>query len=225
MLSWFRMETQADHFGSVFVFNFEVERGLERLRGIKCWTDGFFWNPSRNFLLYREADRRVLDLTLIRTIKKPIRRTTPILVSINTTLVRSSTTFNSDGLMKGVLTLGFLTKYNEYRLFFAIGDVSQQLFFTSRIEDVENGRLRCLLSPPELGSLALDINSEYLVTAHFRNSANLKLATMVLHAREADDLESPSSSPSCRRSRHGNFSHKIILIDMTTTVLRQEKRS
>ena len=70
------METQADHFGSVFVFNFEVERGLERLRGIKCWTDGFFWNPSRN-LLYREADRRALDLTLIRTIKKPIRRTTP----------------------------------------------------------------------------------------------------------------------------------------------------
>ena len=111
------METQADHFGSVFVFNFEVERGLERLRGIKCWTDGFFWNPSRN-LLYREADRRALDLTLIRTIKKPILRTTPLLMSINTTLVRNSTNFNSDGLMKGVLTLSFLSEYNEYRIFF-----------------------------------------------------------------------------------------------------------
>ena len=40
--------------GSVFVFD-EVESGIKR------WTDGFFWSPSRilgNFLLYRETDKR-----------------------------------------------------------------------------------------------------------------------------------------------------------------------
>lgn len=39
--------------GSVFVFD-------EEESGIKRWTDGFFWSPSRilgNFLLYRETDK------------------------------------------------------------------------------------------------------------------------------------------------------------------------
>ena len=84
--------------------------------------------------------------------------------------------------------------------------------------------------PPELGSLALDISSEYLVTAHFRNPAKVEIgadgeACYRGDSREVDDLESPSSSPSRRSSRHGNFSHKMFLIDMTTKVLCQEKRS
>ena len=40
--------------GSVFVFD-EAESGIKR------WTDGFFWSPSRilgNFLLYRETEKR-----------------------------------------------------------------------------------------------------------------------------------------------------------------------
>jgi hypothetical protein len=40
--------------GSVFVFD-------EDESGIKRWTDGFFWSPSRilgNFLLYRETEKR-----------------------------------------------------------------------------------------------------------------------------------------------------------------------
>ncbi|KAJ7719429.1 Gti1/Pac2 family-domain-containing protein [Mycena maculata] len=40
--------------GSVFVFD-------EDESGIKRWTDGYFWSPSRilgNFLLYRETERR-----------------------------------------------------------------------------------------------------------------------------------------------------------------------
>lgn len=40
--------------GSVFVFD-------EDESGIKRWTDGFFWSPSRilgNFLIYRETEKR-----------------------------------------------------------------------------------------------------------------------------------------------------------------------
>jgi Gti1/Pac2 family transcription factor len=44
--------------GSVFVFD-------EDESGIKRWTDGFFWSPSRilgNFLLYRETEKRGASL-------------------------------------------------------------------------------------------------------------------------------------------------------------------
>ncbi|KAG8984332.1 hypothetical protein FRB94_006134 [Tulasnella sp. JGI-2019a] len=47
--------------GSVFVFE-------EEESGIKRWTDGFLWSPSRilgNFLLYRETDKRHPDGTPI----------------------------------------------------------------------------------------------------------------------------------------------------------------
>ena len=40
--------------GAVFIFSVEES-------GIKRWTDGFFWSPSRilgNFLLYRETEKR-----------------------------------------------------------------------------------------------------------------------------------------------------------------------
>lgn len=49
--------------GSVFVFD-------EDESGIKRWTDGFFWSPSRilgNFLLYRETDKRGAGHRGVRT--------------------------------------------------------------------------------------------------------------------------------------------------------------
>jgi hypothetical protein len=45
--------------GSVFVFD-ETESGVKR------WTDGRLWSPSRilgNFLIYRELERKTLDAT------------------------------------------------------------------------------------------------------------------------------------------------------------------
>jgi hypothetical protein len=106
--------------GSVFVFD-------EDESGIKRWTDGLFWSPSRilgNFLLYRETDKRgnrnaradpeesdVLkpDGTLSRPksdvaavgIDKHRERT--LLGSLT-----NSYKFKPDGLMKKVCTILFL---------------------------------------------------------------------------------------------------------------------
>lgn len=54
--------------GSVFVFD-------EDESGIKRWTDGFFWSPSRilgNFLLYRETDKRGAGHRGVRSDPHPI---------------------------------------------------------------------------------------------------------------------------------------------------------
>ena len=54
-----------------------------------------------------------------------------------------------------------------------IGGVSQHLISYYKIEDVENGRLRCPSSLPELASL--DISPEYLDKQHFRNPPKVEI--------------------------------------------------
>lgn len=105
--------------GSVFVFD-------EDESGIKRWTDGFFWSPSRilgNFLLYRETDkkgsnqRNGKDVETVEfdsskvdgTLSRP--KTDPGHPSVDKqrerTLVGSLTNsykFKPDGLMKKVAT-------------------------------------------------------------------------------------------------------------------------
>ena len=54
--------------GSVFVFD-------EDESGIKRWTDGFFWSPSRilgNFLLYRETEKRGAGHRSARMEREPV---------------------------------------------------------------------------------------------------------------------------------------------------------
>lgn len=106
--------------GSVFVFD-------EDESGIKRWTDGLFWSPSRilgNFLLYREIDKRgnggrsakegeISELDNIKvdgTLSRP--RSDPGHLGVNKqrerTLLGSLTNvyrFKQDGLMKKVTSL------------------------------------------------------------------------------------------------------------------------
>jgi Gti1/Pac2 family transcription factor len=100
--------------GSVFVFD-------EDESGIKRWTDGFFWSPSRilgNFLLYRETHKRGnrstraadndVDLrTTESSLSRPKNETGSIVLdksrerSVHGSLT-NSLRFKSDGLMKKV---------------------------------------------------------------------------------------------------------------------------
>ena len=115
--------------GSVFVFD-EVESGIKR------WTDGFFWSPSRilgNFLLYRETDKRGAGHRSTRldtdTNDDDSKAESQLLSRPKTdnasmgvdkhkerTLVGSLTNsykFKPDGLMKKVSFLGFLLNDNN----------------------------------------------------------------------------------------------------------------
>ncbi|PBK64730.1 hypothetical protein ARMSODRAFT_940993 [Armillaria solidipes] len=185
--------------GSVFVFD-------EDESGIKRWTDGFFWSPSRilgNFLLYRETDKRgpshrgrgdeqqqeAEDFSTENPAnRRP--RTDGRLLSVakhrERSLVGSLTNsykFKPDGLMKKTFSLN-------------IGGVAQHLISYYKVEDVENGRLRSPSSLPELASL--DISPEYLDKTHFRNPPKVEIGAdgIPRYRGDADDIDtSPTLSP------------------------------
>ncbi|KAJ4476461.1 Gti1/Pac2 family-domain-containing protein [Lentinula edodes] len=188
--------------GSVFVFD-------EEESGIKRWTDGFFWSPSRilgNFLLYRETDKRgpghkgarpqeeaaeVPDASPsseTHSLSRPKSETSNNHLGFDKLRERSlmgsltnSYKFKSDGLMKKTFSL-------------SIGGVAQHLISYYRIEDVENGRLRSPSSLPELASL--DISPEYLDKTHFRNPPKVEVGPdgVPRYRGEADDIEAVSTS-------------------------------
>ncbi|KAI3615058.1 camp-independent regulatory protein [Moniliophthora roreri] len=178
--------------GSVFVFD-------EDESGIKRWTDGFFWSPSRilgNFLLYRETDKkssgrsRGVDVTEIgdesNSLSKPKDGSQAGTEKLRERNLMGSLTnnykFKSDGLMKKTFSL-------------TIGGVAQHLISYYRVEDVENGRLRSPSSLPELASLS--ISPEYLDKTHFRNPPKVEVGPdgVPRYRGEADDVEIGTRAP------------------------------
>ncbi|PFH53642.1 hypothetical protein AMATHDRAFT_54865 [Amanita thiersii Skay4041] len=181
--------------GSVFVFD-------EDESGIKRWTDGFFWSPSRilgNFLLYRETDKRGSGSRGSRSdalndqeagkdtqgLSRP--KADGIHTSMDKTRERilmgsltNSYKFKPDGLMKKTFSL-------------TIGGVSQHLISYYKVEDVESGRLRSPSSLPELASL--DISPEYLDKTHFRNPPKVEMGPdgILRYRGEADDIDTSPS--------------------------------
>ncbi|KAJ7186487.1 Gti1/Pac2 family-domain-containing protein [Mycena filopes] len=158
--------------GSVFVFD-EGESGIRR------WTDGRVWSPSRvlgNFLIYREMGgsagsgrRRAAsdaeDAMPARTTRDSLSRPRKTAGkakppgmdrSRERTLVGSLTDgnkFKRDGLMKKTLSV-------------SIAGVAQHLISYYKVSDVEAGRLRAPSSLPELASLNID--PTLLHPDHFR---------------------------------------------------------
>ncbi|EOR04117.1 cAMP-independent regulatory protein pac2 [Wallemia ichthyophaga EXF-994] len=153
--------------GSVFVFD-------EHESGIKRWTDGLIWSPSRilgNFLIYRETH-------------KPKRNAT---ASVNQQQSYSLESFNYDPnnqnssddeneseKAKERSLVGSLTKSDMFKsnglvkktMSLSFNGSAQHLISYYRVEDVQKGRLRSPSTLPEFQSLA--ISQEYLVNSNFR---------------------------------------------------------
>ncbi|KAJ6463728.1 Gti1/Pac2 family-domain-containing protein, partial [Mycena vitilis] len=161
--------------GSVFVFD-------EDESGIKRWTDGFFWSPSRilgNFLLYRETDkkgsghgrRRGVDVGVEmemdigddggggESLSRPRGETKHTADRHRERTLMGSLTnnykFKPDGLMKKARTFSV-----------NIAGVPQHLISYYKVSDVESGRLRTPSFLPELA--ALEINPTLLERGNFR---------------------------------------------------------
>ncbi|KAF7727194.1 hypothetical protein EC973_007892 [Apophysomyces ossiformis] len=147
--------------GSVFVFD-------ERESGIKRWTDGRVWSPSRilgNFLIYRELDKRALNdkKTSLsdarqRSYSADHQATSETTIDRNRErqLVGSlsdSYKFRKDGLIKKTMSI-------------VINGVSQHLISYYHPKDVLHNKLRTPSSVPELASL--EISPELLVKQNFR---------------------------------------------------------
>ncbi|KAF9220621.1 hypothetical protein BS17DRAFT_848460 [Gyrodon lividus] len=191
--------------GSVFVFD-------EDESGIKRWTDGFFWSPSRilgNFLLYRETDKRGAGHRGARpdpadSINEHSQYNVDGARLDGQSLSRPKGEASSLGVdrHRERVLVGSLTNSYKFKsdglmkktFSLSIGGVSQHLISYYKIEDVEQGRLRSPSSLPELASL--DISPEYLDKTHFRNPPKVEIGVdgIPRYRGEADEVEpSPSS--------------------------------
>ncbi|KAG0164299.1 hypothetical protein DFQ28_010538 [Apophysomyces sp. BC1034] len=146
--------------GSVFVFD-------ERESGIKRWTDGRVWSPSRilgNFLIYRELDKRALNDKKMSLSDARQRSYSADHPASDSTIDRNrerqlvgslsdSYKFRKDGLIKKTMSI-------------VINGVSQHLISYYHPQDVLQNKLRTPSSVPELASL--EISPELLVKQNFR---------------------------------------------------------
>ncbi|KAI8985904.1 Gti1/Pac2 family-domain-containing protein [Pilobolus umbonatus] len=149
--------------GSVFVFD-------EKESGIKRWTDGLVWSPSRilgNFLIYRELDKKLpgdrkLSLPSYDTRRRSIGTDQSGLTAEITVngrerrLVGSlsdSYRFRKDGLIKKTMSI-------------VVNGISQHLISYYHPNDIRNSRLRTPSAVPELASL--EISPDLLIKQNFR---------------------------------------------------------
>ncbi|KAI9478858.1 MAG: Gti1/Pac2 family-domain-containing protein [Benjaminiella poitrasii] len=157
--------------GSVFVFD-------ERESGIKRWTDGLVWSPSRilgNFLIYRELDKRVpgdKKLSISSASSNDSRQRSysadqsamggVVSTAISTDRNRErrlvgslsdSYRFRKDGLIKKTMSI-------------MVNGVAQHLISYYLPSDIIANKLRTPSSVPELASL--EISPDLLVKQNFR---------------------------------------------------------
>ncbi|KAI8066954.1 Gti1/Pac2 family-domain-containing protein [Gilbertella persicaria] len=147
--------------GSIFVFD-------ERESGIKRWTDGRVWSPSRilgNFLIYRELDKKATGEKRMSNnsniMSSPARRS----FSLDNTIIdrnkerqligslSDSYRFKEDGLIKKTMSV-------------IVNGVAQHLISYYDPNEVLQEKLRSPSSVPELASL--EISPELLVKQNFR---------------------------------------------------------
>ncbi|CAE6353283.1 Transcriptional regulator MIT1 OS=Saccharomyces cerevisiae (strain ATCC 204508 / S288c) GN=MIT1 PE=1 SV=1 [Rhizoctonia solani AG-1 IB] len=190
--------------GSVFVFD-------EDESGIKRWTDGLLWSPSRilgNFLLYRETDKKG---TSSNANAQSASNESPLLVSdpANTSPPsrKDSTTSlsrpkdgraqadrNRERALVGSLTNSYKFKPDgmmKKTFSLTVNGSTQHLISYYKVADVEEGRLRTPSSLPELS--VLDISPEYLDKTHFRCPPKVEIDAdgVPRYRGEADEPDSP----------------------------------
>ncbi|KAI8148446.1 Gti1/Pac2 family-domain-containing protein [Fennellomyces sp. T-0311] len=208
--------------GSVFVFD-------ERESGIKRWTDGRVWSPSRilgNFLIYRELDKRAPGE------KRYSAATATSAAAAGDMRQRSysadhghvtspggggsmdrgrerqlvgslsdSYKFRKDGLIKKTMSI-------------VVNGVAQHLISYYHPDDVLQGTLRSPTSVPELASL--EISPELLVKQNFR------IPPMVEPAYDGSDPSqlSPLTPPDSMAGSYGDRRMQHSLRSMSVGSLR-----
>ncbi|KAJ7177315.1 Gti1/Pac2 family-domain-containing protein [Mycena crocata] len=168
--------------GAVFVFD-EKESGMRR------WTDGLLWSPSRilgNFMVYREMKKKKSE--------EGAKGVSPQTITTHglgedkvdnqhkRALVGSLTNsnkFKQDGLIKKIFSV-------------TLPGGVQHLISYYKISDVTSGRLRCPSSLPELASL--DISPALLARVNFRYLPKIETGSDgIPHYRgEADEVRAHS---------------------------------
>ncbi|KAG0349698.1 hypothetical protein BG005_010815 [Podila minutissima] len=174
--------------GTVFVFD-------ERESGIKRWTDGLVWSPSRilgNFLVYRELDKRNSGKKDASPIDRASRS--------SSSDTESALEKNKERALVGSLTNSYRFKKNglvKKTMSIVVNGVSQHLISYYSKDDVLAGRLRTPSSVPELAGL--EISPEFLMKQNFRIPPTVEQSYEGEH-----NLHSPASNHS-PRTPSGSF--------------------
>lgn len=199
--------------GTVFVFD-------ERESGIKRWTDGLVWSPSRilgNFLVYRELDKRNAGG---KKDASPIDRAS----RSSSSDVESAIEKNKERALVGSLTNSYRFKKNglvKKTMSIVVNGVSQHLISYYSKDDVLAGKLRTPSSMPDL--LGLEISPEFMMKQNFRippnvesydRKLNYKTTTTANNNEKIEFLD--QSLGVCVEERTVPFHALVILCDAST---------
>ncbi|RXK37296.1 hypothetical protein M231_05438 [Tremella mesenterica] len=197
--------------GAVFVFD-------EHESGIKRWTDGLIWSPSRilgNFLVYRETDKRANPPPT--PMSNNANSTSPSQTSPAGTpgaLNRNRSASDAQGMSRHRerQLVGSLTNSHKFKegglvkktMSVTVNGFAQHMISYYTCEDVLAGKLRCPSSIPELA--ALEISPEYLHKQNFRFPPMIEVGPDGV-PRYRGEPEEPSSpqSPVSTISMHSSF--------------------
>ncbi|ORZ25438.1 Gti1/Pac2 family-domain-containing protein, partial [Absidia repens] len=151
--------------GSVFVFD-------ERESGVKRWTDGLVWSPSRilgNFLIYRELEKRNGE----KRMSISDHRQRSYSMDISSTVAAAGRGYLPDRVKEKRL-VGSLSEIYNFRpdglikktMSIVVNGSTQHLISYYHPQDIIENKLRTPSSVPELTSL--EISPELLVKQNFR---------------------------------------------------------
>ncbi|KAI9249891.1 Gti1/Pac2 family-domain-containing protein [Sporodiniella umbellata] len=158
-------ETERRHIGSGSIFVFD-----ERESGIKRWTDGLFWSPSRimgNFLVYRELDKKTSSDKRKEARQRSYSADQTDRHHKERRLVGSlsdSYRFRKDGLIKKTMSV-------------MINGSTQHLVSYYHPQDIVENKLCTPSSIPEFASL--EISKDLLVKQNFRVPPLIEQDTLV----------------------------------------------
>lgn len=164
---------------------------FELLLGIKRWTDGLIWSPSRilgNFLIYRELEgRELLD-----------EKTSNMLSTNDFQYNEEYKTNNRERALVGSLTDTYKFKKGgliKKTLSIQVGGSSQHLISYYTKEDVLSGKLLTPSSIPQIASF--QISPDLFMQQNFRIPLSLEYSEFSY--RKGLDPCSPTDSVSSRR--------------------------
>ncbi|SCV68632.1 BQ2448_753 [Microbotryum intermedium] len=214
--------------GAIFVFD-------EEDTGIKRWTDGLTWSPSRtlgNFLIYRELDKKANSAAAAASADgegEEGSSTTP--VSTRPVLIPPSARRKSvsDEASSGTLDkareralVGSLTASYSFR---TDGLVKKTISLSGlhmigyyRIDDVTSGRLRTPSSHAELA--AMEIHQDFLSASHFRAPPLVEVGADGRMRYKGEAADAPLSPvPRASSSLHGgNTPHGLSRVPSSDSI-------
>lgn len=172
------------------------------LAGIKRWTDGLVWSPSRilgNFLVYRELDRRASQGG--KRIIDPKEQDRD----------ESKNDFDEAEKVRERALVGSLTNSYKFKknglikksMSIVVDGVHQNLISYYDIEDVLAGRLRTPSNVPELA--ILEISPDFLHKQNFRIPLLIEPGGEVTGEQQQDLPSPPPSSSSSTSSGEPKF--------------------